>query len=188
MTPSLLLHHIAAHDGELLAADLAALASGPYPEPADRSSLDALRAWVRRREAWRADQAARCSRMLGKLVERGFVEPRGCVRLRPSFARAWTDRSALDPDGALAWALEREHPAWPARVPDLRGHLGMVLAVAGGESAPLTVRDVLGEQPSGHRKRVWADLVAWGVVVHPDHRRLTAAGWARVRGEGVVAC
>ena len=183
MTPSLLLHHIAAHDGELLAADLAVLASGPYPEPADRSSLDALRAWVRRREAWRADQAARCSRMLGKLVERGFVEPRGCVRLRPSFRRSMEARAEVDPDGALAWALEREHPAWPGRVPDLRGHLGMVLAVAGGESAPLTVRDVLGASPSGHRQRVWADLVAWGVVVHPDHRRLTARGWERVGRE-----
>lgn len=95
MTPTRLLQIIADHDGDLLAADIAVLAAGPYPEPMNRSGLDALRAWQRRRDAWQTAQAARCSRALGKLVERGLVAPRGCVRLDAD-ADPWVWRIAFE--------------------------------------------------------------------------------------------
>jgi hypothetical protein len=58
-------------------------------------------------------------------------------------------------------------------------HIAMVAEV---EKGPTSADDLLGKDADGARKRVYADLVAWGIVIPPSFRWPTQAGIALIEG------
>lgn len=176
--PSRILGLLADYPGELDAADVARMLMPRAPlleAPRNLADLYARRA---ARVAEESALTLKVSRALGKLTERGLVMARQAPMLAPWFAHDAGVRG-------VAVALARAHPRWPGEVAPMPGHVAMVREV--GEKVPGSVRALLGESPSGSRKRVYADLCSWGVVVRPGCRWLTDAGRERVERERAVS-
>ena len=161
---------VATYPGEL---DAEAVAMHLWPPPRLTAPLPSAEAWKARAEAVEAHrrlQATRASRLLGRLTEAGYVERVG----RPVLARWFVER--VERFG-LGEAMCRAHPAWPRSSGNLHGHLQLAREA---EKGPLSARALLGDNPSGSRKRDYAELCAWGVIVPPSHQTATAAGVALV--------
>ena len=158
--------------GEL---DAQAIADSLYPPPklaGPITSRAGWAAWATAKAEHRREKAARVSRMLGRLTEAGLIGSRGA----PIVSRWFAD---LAMRRGLTEAMERAHPAWPAPVPPLVAHREMVEEVGKG---PTSARSLLGSQPSGARKKVYRQLVEWGVIVSGSQRVATSAGVAVVEG------
>jgi hypothetical protein len=112
-----------------------------------------------------AEWTTRASDLLNRLRQRGLVE-----RQRPPFvAEEWTELAAEDPREVVANAAEGDGPIDPT---GLRAALLAELV----RRAPATMADWVGAAPSGNINRAVADLVEWGVVIHPLRRWPTDAG------------
>ena len=176
---------VAAHPGELDASTIAErLLPGPPwrpPFPATHAERAAsYAAWLteergplgadgRTRTGGRREAAAaRVSRALGRLQERGLIETRGPPILAPWWLAVAQRRGVLP---ALRSAADVDDG-------DLTSHVAMVAEV---EKGPRTAAALLGTSPSGARKRVYADLIAWGVILPPSQRWATEAGLALLR-------
>ena len=161
---------VVTYPGEL---DTDAIAAHLWPPPKLTLPLTSRDAWIARAAAvaeHRRVKAAQVARCLHRLVQAGYVERVGPPRVATWFmarVERWGDVEAL----------ARAHPAWPRPAGDLRGHVRMLAEVRVG---PPTVRALLGSEPSGARKRAYADLVSWGVIVAPSQRWPTEAGRARI--------
>jgi len=173
---------VAAHPGELDAGTIAErlLPAPPWrpPFPATHAERAAsYAAWLTeergplsddgraRRGGRREAAAARVSRALGRLQERGLIETRGPPIVAPWWLAVAQRRGVLP---ALRSAADVEGG-------DLTSHVAMVAEV---EKGPRSAAALLGASPSGARKRVYADLIAWGVVLPPSQRWATEAGLA----------
>lgn len=186
VTPGTLAHDVlalvAAHPGELDASTIAErlLPAPPWrpPFPATHAERAAsYAAWLteergplsadgRTRVGGRREAAAaRVSRALGRLQERGLVETRGPPVVAPWWLAVARRRGVLP---ALRSAADVDGG-------DLAGHVAMVAEV---EKGPRSAAALLGPSPSGARKRTYADLVAWGVILPPSQRWATEAGLA----------
>lgn len=167
--------------------DCRTIASHLFPPPKLDGVPSSAGAWKARAiavEAWKADASRKVGRVLDWGQASGLIEPCGS----PSVSNWFVER--MDRYG-LSLALQRVHPSFPREVPDLRGHMRMIESVLMWRGVPgdgqcterpgYGVSDLLGRSPSGARKRVWRELVDWGVCVSPSQRVLTSAGVAMVR-------
>ena len=166
------LAEVVRYPGELTVADIAErLHPGPrHSGPFTPASHTAHRAALAEHRAGADERQERVSRIVRELVRLGLVERRGAPRLAPWTAKVLTERGV---DGMLALA----HPRWPQAPAGLTAHARMVSEVAKG---PLSVRALLGDSPSGDRKRTYQELVGWGVLVAPGQRWPTEKGRALV--------
>ena len=170
------------HPDALDSAELAAIL-WPLPKweplpPPTRGKLnewqDAVNARADAREALRADGVRRATRLLGRLQEAGLIESRGAPRIAPWWPERARTRGAAE---ALRGLLMAEESGMLDEAPAVvEVDAGLCLELLGKvEKGPLSVRDVLGSEPSGTTKRAWSVLRELGIVLVGE-RRATEAG------------
>ncbi len=155
-------------DDAMVAEDLAAHLCPPPKMDGPPGSAAAWRELAQARAVYRREAIRRVSRALEALHAVGLVAPCGAPRLAEWFLVDFDRRGVAD-------AVARAHPAWPAELPDLAAYRRMVEACGQG---PGSTRELLGESPSGAAKRVYRELVEWGVIVSASSRVATEAGRA----------
>ena len=173
---------IVRHPDALDSAELAAIL-WPLPKweplpPPKRGGLnewrDAVNARADARETLRAEGVRRATRLLGRLQEAGLIEGRGAPRIAPWWPERAAKRGASEALRGLLMAGESgmldEAPAV------VEVDAGLCLELLGKvEKGPLSVRDVVGAEPSGTVKRAWAVLRELGIVLVGE-RRATPEG------------
>jgi len=175
------------HPDDLDSAELAAMLwplPPREPTPPIRGSLAQWRAGVQARtdarEALRAEGVRRATRLLGRLQEAGLIESRGAPRIAPWWPERAGKRGAAEALRGLLMAGESGMLDEAPAVVEVDSALCLSL-LARVEKGPLSVRDVLGSEPSGTVKRAWAVLRELGIVLVAE-RRATAEG-EKVAGE-----
>jgi len=176
------------HPDDLDSAELAAMLwplPPREPTPPIRGSLAQWRAGVQARtdarEALRAEGVRRATRLLGRLQEAGLIESRGAPRIAPWWPERAGKRGAAEALRGLLMAGESGMLDEAPAVVEVDSALCLSL-LARVEKGPLSVRDVLGSEPSGTVKRAWAVLRELGIVLVAERR-------ATVEGEKVAgAC
>jgi len=176
------------HPDDLDSAELAAMLwplPPREPTPPIRGSLAQWRAGVQARtdarEALRAEGVRRATRLLGRLQEAGLIEGRGAPRIAPWWPERAGKRGAAEALRGLLMAGESGMLDEAPAVVEVDSALCLSL-LARVEKGPLSVRDVLGSEPSGTVKRAWAVLRELGIVLVAERR-------ATVEGEKVAgAC
>ena len=170
------------HPDALDSAELAAILWGrpklaPLPPPTAAT-------WATRRAAVQAREAelhrltleanARATRLLGRLQEAGLIESRGAPRIAPWWLERAAKRGAAEALRGLLMAGESGMLDEAPAVVEVDAGLCLEL-LARVEKGPLSVRDVVGEAPSGTVKRAWSVLRELGIVLVGE-RRATEAG------------
>lgn len=159
----------------------AQLADALTPRPAllSSASYPAWAADVRAWEAGREARTARVSRLVGRLVEAGYVEPRGPARIADGVP------DPLTPEYVAACRRGAATARHLSRVGEWYTPGGVVAPLPGDVALDIVARLRAGESvrvvcASGHAGEVYAELCALDIVVPPSVRRATAAGVALV--------
>lgn len=155
-------------DDAMVAEDLAAHIFPPPKMDGPPGSAAAWRELAQARAVYRREAVRRVSRALEALHASGLVNPCGAPRLAEWFLVRVERFGMVD-------AVARAHPAWPAELPDLAAYRRMAEQCSQG---PGSTRELLGESPSGAAKRVYRELVEWGVIVSASSRVATETGRA----------
>jgi hypothetical protein len=172
--------------GELSSDALAAHLWPPVTRSTPFASAAEYSEWRRNRVSSERDRAAKASRIVRRLAEAGLIESRGGPTLAAWFRDKWERRAIRIVADWRALGMARSPTADEAREIALTllvgaAEAGLIRQVAKG---PETVGALLGPSPSGARKRLYAGLVAQGVVVAPAQRWPTAAGVELVTNGG----
>jgi hypothetical protein len=146
-----------------------AIAAHLFPPPKLAGPLSSAEAWRARRRAVECHQRTaerKVRRAIDALQGAGLVVAHGA----PMVSEWFTEKIA---HWGLPTAIERAHPAWPRKLPDLAAYRSIVEAATAG---PSSAGALLGSNPSGSRKRRYRELCGWGVLVAPSQRVPTEAG------------
>jgi hypothetical protein len=196
------LRHLCAGDD-----DVEGIALALYPLPRLVTPPRTAAEWSARSTAvaahWRAARAE-VSASLRALVRAGYVARTSPPRLAPGIAeridlaaedfrthwREYTRRLGWSrrPDARQAWLLGAERVVRDAilyadtsdEVAGIANFPTYAVLLWRVRKGPTSVRRVLGKEPGGHTKRVWAALVGAGLVLSPSQRCATEAGRALI--------
>jgi hypothetical protein len=161
---------IVENPGDLTAESIAAHLFPPPKLAGPLSSAEAWRARRRAVECHKRGAERKVRRAIDALQGAGLVVAHGAPMVSEWFSGSierWT----------LPTAIERAHPAWPRKLPDLAAYRSIVEAATAG---PSSAGALLGSNPSGSRKRRYRELCSWGCLVAPSQRVPTEAGVALV--------
>jgi hypothetical protein len=157
---------IVENPGDLTAESIAAHLFPPPKLAGPLSSAEAWRARARAVECHKRGAERQVRRAIDALQGAGLVVAHGAPMVSEWFCGSierWT----------LPTAIERAHPAWPRKLPDLAAYRSIVEAATAG---PSSAGALLGSNPSGSRKRRYRELCSWGVLISPSQRVATDAG------------
>lgn len=154
-------------DAEVIAASLLP-APRFLPPPSTMPVSDRLRALYahdQRREAHASEATAKVARLLGRLVEAGYVAPRRGPLLSEVY---------LTLEASRGRRLALEFAALEHRGKVRPRHLALVRRVV--EFLPPSREALLGKHPERAYQEAYRELVTWGVLVPPSQRVPTEAG------------